>query len=374
MPRNNHCLIISQSARALTVSAAREGFNVYTIDCFADQETRAAAYKTLLAKTNPDGSIDPASLLQGMAHCLSLPIEGVVIGSGLERGDGAVYEFITRHWSLWGNSPETIRSCKDPEKFVSLLGRLGIPAPEIDLTGPQQSGKWLLKIKGGCGGGHLRPYCNGDHLPDDAYLQKKIEGHIHSVVFLADGHSASIIGINELWSVAPERGDYRYAGAVTVPEFPKSQLNSLREAVQALTKVLGLRGLCGLDLAVTDNGTWYLLELNPRPTATFELHETKTSLFYAHLLACQGTLVPIAELNKPLRACRIIYAGKSFKMTALDWPVWISDRPVDGRTIEAGEPICTIQAEAGSRAEIDHILHNRFTYMQQLLGMDKLAA
>ncbi len=374
MPRNSHCLIISQSARALTVSAARAGLQVYTIDYFADQDTRTVALKTVQAKSHPDGSFKSSSLLQCMAECTRLPISGVVTGSGLETGDAEVYDFISRHWSLWGNSRETVRTCKDPENFATMLEKLGIPTPEIALKGPQRRGEWLLKKKGGCGGGHLRHYSNGDPVADDDYLQEKINGVIHSVVFLADGHSAIIIGLNEIWSVAPEKGNYRYAGAVTVPRAPESLVQSLQEAVMSLTKALGLKGLCGLDMALTESGSWFLLELNPRPTATFELHEIDTSLFYAHLQACQGRLVPVIVTEKPFRAYRIIYADKSFIMPEVDWPDWACDRPVNGRIIEAGEPVCSIQAQAGTRAEINQLLHNRLTSLRQLMGMDKLAA
>ena len=112
-------------------------------------------------------------------------------------------------------------------------------------------------------------------------------------MFLADGRHAAIVGYNEI-RVQGGTGAarFRYTGAVTVSEPPVAP--AVEDAVQALVPALGLVGLCGLDFMLDEDGRYSVLEVNPRPTGTFELYEDLgvegPGLFQMHLSACEGRL------------------------------------------------------------------------------------
>ena len=76
---------------------------------------------------------------------------------------------------------------------------------------------------------------------------------------------------------------FTYGGAVSISreELPDHISCSMERAAQEIVSSFGLRGLASLDMIVNDNG-WVLLEVNPRPSATFELHEGEESFLAAH--------------------------------------------------------------------------------------------
>jgi predicted ATP-grasp superfamily ATP-dependent carboligase len=76
-------------------------------------------------------------------------------------------------------------------------------------------------------------------------------------------------------------------------------------AVEAVCTALGLVGLVSFDFLLTDE-TAYLLEANPRPSATIDVFDdAQGSLFCAHLAACRGEM---AEAAQRRRAAAILYA------------------------------------------------------------------
>ena len=235
-------------------------------------------------------------------------------------------------------------------------------------------GEWLIKHTGGTGGYHISRYTHGDKLPEGCYLQEKIEGRSLSVVFLADGGNCQVVGINEIWPVAPEKHDYRYLGAVTLPDIEPHLYSVLDAITHTLAQALKLKGLCGLDVIIDEYDQIHVLEINPRPTATFELHERDNNLFEAHILACQGEMQTLPEPDSTCFAHKVIYATEDFIVSEFDWPVWTTDRPAAGSVIRKHNPVCTIQAHAIDVQNIHQLLNMRTQALQQLMPMQKLAA
>ena len=369
MPQNRPYLIIAQSGRALATSAGRAGIAVHVIDRFADVDTAALALSCNAVAGGAD-RIEGDHLLHLLDGFHGWPLAGIVTGGGLE-GCPEILEKIPRYGRLCGNSARTVRECKDPLRFFTLLDRIGIPHPAIRMQ-PARAGDWLLKRCGGAGGGHIRPYLAGEALPPEHYLQERLEGCPLSVVFIANGIRARIAGFNETWTCASAAGDYRYAGAVSIAGDALDCRAELEAVIYRLAEALTLQGLCGLDLVVTGND-FRILEINPRPTATFELHERDTSLFWAHLRACEGELVDLPG-DDDSRGQQVCYSGADFTVAPVNWPIWVTDRPTPGRKIAAGEPVCTVQAQAGSTREVKSLLAKREREVAALLGGHRRAA
>jgi predicted ATP-grasp superfamily ATP-dependent carboligase len=371
MPQNNPWLIVAQSGRALAVSAARAGFTTYVIDRFGDMDTRAAAHQSKVVECDKDFDINK---LTGIIEDYSdIRFAGVVTGSGLENHP-AVLDFIKQHWPLYGNDAETVRACKDPVRFFKLLDKLSIPHPRVRAGIHVGKDEWLVKFAGGAGGNHISRYTDGDELPAGCYLQEKISGRTLSVVFLADGRNCRIVGYNEIWPAAPEKDDYRYSGAMTLPAIGNELAVELGDITSTLVKSLELKGLCGMDVIVDDRNQCRVLEINPRPVATFELHERHNSLFEAHILACQGKLPQLPEAGKACFAHKMVHAVEDFIMPEFAWPAWTTDRPAPGTLIRMNSPVCTIHAQATDIRNIHQQLDTRTQALQQLMPRHKLAA
>jgi len=367
-------VVVAQTGRALARSAGRAGIPVHVLDLYADRDTDALARSvsrigSIATGFRGDRLLDRLHRIEAREG-----IDGIVAGSGFEERID-VLEAMARVGRLLGNPPEVVRRAKDPIGFFPLLTRLGVPHPETVTEAPPgppgQGAGWLCKRIGGAGGAHVRPAeaC----CPPGHYLQRRVPGRPHSVVFLADGRHAAIVGYNEI-RVQGGTGAARflYTGAVTVSEPPVAP--AVEDAVQALVPALGLVGLCGLDFMLEEGGRYSVLEVNPRPTGTFELYEDLgeegPGLFQMHLSACEGRLPrTVRVLGAGVVAQEVLWASGTFAIPDdLRWPDWARDRPAAGTLIQTGEPICTLHARAAERKAVDRLLSARRASLCSELG------
>jgi len=373
MPRNNQYLIISQSGRALATSAKRAGIDVHVIDLFADEDTVENTLSNT-SVTGFSGGNNPETLIELVAeYAKNNPGLCVVIGSGFEECPELLTQ-LEQRFSVIGNHSSVVRQLKDPSVFFKKLEELALPYPEYltDLT-EAASGDFLIKTLGGAGGGHIRHYKKDMSLVSRTYLQALLRGKNYSVTFIADGQSFHVFGFNETW-VCKENSDFTFAGAVSNVSLPDELCQQVAAAIRVLVVVFKLKGLCSLDFIVEESGQHSILEVNPRPTATFELYETDGSLFAQHIAAFQGKMTEPVLDQSLTRALGLLYAGKSITIPRLDWPEWVTDRPEAGKQIAEGEPVCTVNAEGPDVENAKQQLKTRLAELRELLGFTIEAA
>jgi len=367
MPQNNQYLIISQSGRALAASAKRAGIDVHIIDLFSDEDTVENALSNV-SITGFSGGNNAKTLIQLVAEYANNNSElCVVIGSGFEDCP-VLLTLLEQRFSVIGNHSSVISQLKDPTIFFKKLEELSLTHPEYitDLT-QEISGDFLIKTMGAAGGGHIRHYKNDKSLAPGTYLQARLRGNNYSATFLADGQSFHVLGYNETW-VSKENSDFTFAGAVSNVSLPNELHQKVTDAIRQLVVEYELKGLCGLDFIVEESGQYFILEVNPRPTATVELYETQGSLFPQHIAAFNGEMTK-PELDQPLsRALGLLYAEKSITIPRLDWPDWVTDRPYTGKHIARGEPVCTVHAEGLDIENVKQQLKTRLAKMRELFG------
>jgi predicted ATP-grasp superfamily ATP-dependent carboligase len=357
-------VVIAQSGRALASSAWRAGIPVVTLDLFADWDTRQFSQEAV--NVGGEQGLDAGAVFAALARIeASGRIAGIVAGSGFEDRTGLL-QALAERWMLFGNSAEIVRRSKSPREFFKLLAQLGIPHPETVEQPENLTGRWLLKRVGGSSGEHVIPISEDAPHPCDGYFQRYVAGSTYSLVFLADGQRARAVGFNQLWHAEgfPET-PFKYGGAVTSPGLAPDLIEQIEDALQELVPRLGLRGLCGLDFMVDGEGRWFVLEVNPRPTATFELHEQHTNLFRAHLLACQGSLPESIPLPDMIQAQALMYARESLEITVHQWLAWSADRPVTGTLIQPGEPICTVFAQGEDASRARRLVLDRLAWLER---------
>lgn len=372
--KSDELLIIAIAGRALACSAARAGLEVHVFDLFADIDT--CNYARTVRRVPGEGlRFDNARLLAMLDEfCRDHSAPGIVVGSGFEDRP-LLLEKLARRGRLLGNSAAAVKRAKDPRQFFGLLDMLGFPHPEIALRDPGSAGTWLLKRAGGAGGSHIRCWRSGETVPRGWYVQRHITGRSCSVVFLADGCDALILGYNETWTARGVASEFTYGGAVSRPELPQETTSLLKAAARQLTRALGLVGLCGLDAIVDDRGTCYLLELNPRPTSTFELHEGRDNLFVAHLDACQGRLPTRLATRARAAAQAVLYSEAEIRIPeGFLWPPWAADRPRPGSVIESGLPVCTVYAQGVSAEAARQSVLERAQRLRQAIAQARKVA
>jgi predicted ATP-grasp superfamily ATP-dependent carboligase len=236
----------------------------------------------------------------------------------------------------------------------------------------------LVKAVGASGGGHVQPYSNAKvSLDKQCYAQQKLHGLPVSVLFLAYAQQAALVGFNELMLAPTLALPYRYGGAVSQIDLTASEQDQLLKAAQQLTAEFSLLGLNSLD-AVLQDGVAYVLEINPRLSASVGLYETvdgEMSLLAMHVAACKQaqtyTLPSSVAVKSGSVAQAVIYSELPLSIPAnFIWPDWVQDCPSPQSSIQmhAGEPICTVLASADKADAAKQLLAIRVKMLNNLLA------
>jgi uncharacterized protein len=350
-------LLVSVSARMLAELARREGHDVVAFDRFGDLDLqRLCPSVSLLRDLGGEGGME-ALVDAAEGH----PADRVVYGAGLENRPDLV-ERLAAGRTLLGCSPPTLRRVRDPAVLGATLrsARFAYPvtfsASEAPLRADRAARRWLRKPLRGGGGRGVRAW-RGGRLPEGVVVQERIAGLACSAAAVADGSAAVLLGLSEQLAGRRALGvrGFTWCGNVAPPRLPAAERRAL--AVQAegvcahLAAAFGLRGLFGVDL-VWDGDTAWVLEVNPRPTASLEVlaavHGGRP--FTAQVEACAGRLPARPGPAMGAAGKAIVWATRDVRLPdTTDWPArGIRDVPHPGEHIAAGRPICTLVATGAS--------------------------
>jgi uncharacterized protein len=351
-PAGEPILLISVSARMLADLGVSAGYDVVALDRFGDLDLqRLCPSVSVLRDLGGRGGM---AALVGAAK--DIPAPSVIYGAGLENQPGLVARLAIGR-RLLGCSPETLERVRDPAVLGASLRAAGLAFPST-FRGPdaprraERSRRWLRKPVRGGGGRGIREWRRGA-LDGQVMVQEHISGLACSAAAVADGRSAALLGVSE--QLIGHRGlgarGYAWCGNLVPPRLGETQRRAL--AVEArticahLAHAFGLRGLFGVDLVWDGKRAW-VVEINPRPTASLECVEPayEVGVFAAHLEGCAGRLPSTAPAPTPRRAAgkAILFATQGVRVG--DTRGWaargIRDVPHPRERIAAGGPICTL--------------------------------
>lgn len=368
-------LIAAQSGRALAAAARRAGYVPLVADLFADADTRAIAADV---ERVPGGlscglrRVAVIAALEKLAARSSVPPIGVVAGPGFEDRPGHLAAIAAR-FPLLGASGATVKRVKSSDGFAAACAARGLPHPAHRNDGVVADGTgWLVKRRGGAGGGHVRPH-GGGPVPAGHYLQAAVAGEALSVAVVSDGAVAVCMGWCRQLAAPTEGRPFRFGGLVgnVVPPAAAAEIEA---AARTLALDLGVVGLASLDVIVGPGG-WWVLELNPRPGASLDVLDRGAtgegvSLFGAHVAACRGEGLPAPAMRGgPVRASLVVFAARPVGAAAqADWPDWVADRPAPGDRIPAGAPIATALAAADTEQEAVALVRWRAAQIEKMVG------
>ena len=362
------CIIVGLSVRSLAVSAAKAGIGVYAIDCFADLDVDANSIRSKIADWDEIG-IDSESLLKAIEKCDPQTQLPVIFGGGLEHTP-SVLDQISQHRRLLGNSAETIRKVCEPKIFFAALTKLGVPHPATQFSTPVDDKTWLIKTIGGSGGTHIERYSN-QKTTSGNYFQCCLQGKTITATVLASEHDNQIVGFSEQWcSEVDEDRPFTYGGAVSIDcqQISKSLLISIKQHINDVISYFRLRGLLSFDMII-DGDSWYLLEVNPRPGFTFELHEGDDSFIGAHwdVFDAKHSELRSISLDGIFRAHYIVYASDNIRVPIdWEWPHWVTDQNRAEVSISKFEPLCTVNAENSTSESAKQMVLERHRAMTDI--------
>jgi len=268
---------------------------------------------------------------------------------GLENHPDIVRQ-IAAERPLSGNGPEVLAKVRDPFALAAALDEAGLPHPRVRrFDDPPTEGLWLAKPLCGSGGAGIRP-ARGRAIGGGRFFQEFVEEESGSAIF-RDGVLLGITRqlVGERWLHAPRFG---YCGSVGPVEGEAAEWNKLGEV---LVRWSGMRGVFGIDAVMRDGVPW-VIEVNPRYTASVEIIEyaTKTSVWRTSPVR-PGVQVEAAHprpygRGSPL-AKAVYYAPRT--VTIPQYGPWqgvaqfarlpeFADVPRAGSMIRRGRPVVTI--------------------------------
>jgi predicted ATP-grasp superfamily ATP-dependent carboligase len=336
-------LVVAVSARMLAQLAVADGYEVVALDRFGDVDLRA------IAATETAASSDAL-----VAIADGIEADAVVYGAGLENRPELVARLADGR-ELLGTPAERLPAVRDPWALAAAAVAAGARAPET--LDPSEAAAraegWLRKPRAGGGGRGIRRWAGG-RLRADEILQRHVPGMSCSAVAIADGRSATMLGLTEQL----HRGQYQWTGNVTPPRLPRAELaeldGRLRVVCAEVASRFGVRGAFGVD-GIWDGRELWVLEVNPRPTAALELFGP--AAFAAHVCGVRGVSVLTSDMPAPVRCAKVklvLFADRDLRAPDPDW--WptglVRDIPRRGEAIRRGSPVCTLVSATADPARL----------------------
>lgn len=345
-------LIFGASTRAAAYSAIRSGFNPICGDMYADADLQACA--TVLSVP-----AYPRGLAAAANHLAPLPW---LYTGALENFPLEVSRVSERH-TLWGNSSATLQRCRDPWYCRDALHAAGLPTLDLRTSTncPPRNALWLQKpLRSSAGRAISYWTAEETTLPEPHYFQQRANGTAISAAFLATALATELLGVSEQLIGRPElhAPPFGYCGSL----FPWPQLTpevtaQIQQVGNVISQACGLRGLFGIDL-ISDGQTAWLIEVNPRYTASMELIEyaRQIPLIDWHRRACIAAdpspiALAAADVADQFCAKVILYADHPARGLDLSAEIprtislgelpSLADIPTAGSEIVAGQPVFT---------------------------------
>ena len=372
--------VVGASARSAAFSLLRAGYRVVTADLFADADL-AQCCKATQVSPYPDGLPD------WLAQC---ECDAWLYTGALENRPELV-ERMAQMNPLLGNAGEALCRCRDPWALIEY----GLPVPETarSCEGLPSDGSWLCKTYRGSSGSGVWELADETSrqraVETGAVYQRRVPGKSASAVFVLGEGWHKTLGITSQWVGESTTGavGFQYAGSSTTN---MTKCGNVEREIDRIGRVLaerfGLRGLVGVDVVLDSDQVW-LLEVNPRYTASVEIIErsNRASAIKAHVAACLGASAEKIEWGvggekvfgkAVLYAKRDLAINQSFFQWAMcesgaDFENGVADVPCVGSEIPAGRPVITVFA-TGENSTDDRFLRERVAEVESRLYGESL--
>lgn len=333
-------ILAGASCRAAAQCAQRAGYVPVVFDDFLDRDLLQSAI------CFPSSAL--AQWIDRIAEVI--PHAAAMVAGGIENRPDVLDGLQNAKFKL-GVDRNSMQALRDPRRWQRWATESGLlfPAtrwPEQGPPSPTDTATsrhaWLIKSMhsaGGLGVSLWDPCINPPALPSTTqFWQERLTGVSVGVSYLATSSGNHCLGAANAWehpwpwSPTP----YIYRGSVS--PFPIEQsawvrFNAFGERVRRET---GIRGLWGADWILATDG-WWLLEINPRWSASMELLDAGGSIPWVelHVRAIQDDRLDakLAEhasqgaLHLPPRAMAktIVYATSDWSLTDEDL-AWMWER------------------------------------------------
>ncbi|MDG1895425.1 MAG: ATP-grasp domain-containing protein [Fuerstiella sp.] len=402
MPQPN-VILIGASVRSFAQSALRDGIRPVCVDMFCDSDLRMSLRKGGLKEAFWCRPVESFADAAGAVSDVDPNVPAVVLGGFENHTTG--FRHLSSQRTTLGSDGSTIEQLRNPQCLFPQLQARGCWIPRFHVRGQGVPGhepglRWLRKNRFSAGGQGVRWYAETDELrrkqsesvlTDD--LQEFIDGIPISASFLAVARSENESAISRNNAVllgcalqlsgcdALHAAEFHFCGNVGPLKLSAALTQQVADAGNAVMAEWSVAGLFGIDFVVRD-GRPFVVEVNPRPTASHELHELAQPGLPGHVLlqlwpTAQKSL-QAAEAYETDAVCSgyqnerhdctarfVIYADQDVEIcSALETELlkyradgrrcalqsfWLADIPSSDTSIPAGTPLCSLYADLSAK-------------------------
>ena len=416
-------ILIGASVRSFAQSALRDGICPVCVDMFCDADLRMSLQNYGLRDAFWCRQIDSFAEAAGAVVDVDPDVPVIVLG-GLENHEVGFRQLLAQR-TVVGSDRDTIEQLRDPQCLLSKLRIRGCSVPGFVAKGQSPPGhkpgmRWLRKDRRSAGGQGIRWYVESDMLwqtppetvrADD--LQEFIDGIPISASFFAAARlenqstvvqdDAVLLGCTLQLSGCRSlhAAEFYFCGNVGPLKLSAALRKQVADAGNAVIAAWPVAGLFGIDFVVSD-GRAFVVEVNPRPTASHELHEFSHPGVAGHVSLQLGRSAPQFLSASDVSGCNtvagaldhrsgtpgcwarfVVYADQEVVISsAMETEMLthcatdhgagaqsyrLADIPCAGTTILAGTPLCSIYADLSAQDQ-------RFFALRPLLNFLPLAA
>jgi predicted ATP-grasp superfamily ATP-dependent carboligase len=378
-------VIVGASVRAMADSATRVGFRVFAADLFGDHDLRTVATEVTTIEPYPDG----------IATAIARYPRAPVIYTGAIENHPSVIASLAANRPLAGCGAEAVTQVRDARLLARAVRKSDLFFPETRRApaGLPVDGTWLVKPVASAGGRGIHPWFGQDTDWSSHLWQKRVSGRRLSVGYLVHAGQHQIIAasrqlVGHRWCRA---NTFAYCGSIDL-DLTTLDANIVSQGAhlgELLAGHFGLAGLVGADLLVDAWQRVWVIEINPRPTASMELIERATgcSLAAMHLAAfgieCPVRIERRARTGTWAKAILFARHDGTFDEGRLDsivtrasswthddgWPA-VADLPEPPCRIRSGSPVCTLFAHGPSPRAALRRLRDRVAAIENVVFLD----
>ena len=334
---------VGASVRALTQSLLASGHEVLAADLFNDFDLQRIA---------------PTQRIVDFPHDLlrlveSVEADGFIYTGGLENYPELI-DALAEKLPLLGNPGHVLRRVRDVPTLRATLegGRFQMP-PMAEAVPLDTAQRWLKKSADSSGGLRMdwaRP--EGGPLKPGEYYQTFIEGPVYGASFLAADGDVRLLGLAQQltacpWTNAPA---FHYAGSIGPLHLSDELHQEIERLGRWLTSEFQLRGWFGIDVVVDQQQRLWVLEINPRYTASMEVLQPGNGMLGKAIVYTKQRIHVSHELTQYL-----VRRGDA------------ADIPCPGSELLAGGPVVSVFAQGASAAAVRHSLQDKAVQLQTKL-------
>ena len=310
MKLKENILIIGASARHLAQSAKTAGLSPLAIDLFGDWDLGQ------IAKCQRVESLSKLDIEQLPPQFES--VKQFMICGGMETR-GEVVAKLASKFSFLGPQPIQLSRTQDPFLLndVCLANSIAFPAVRkfddtVELTQMDcEWPKWLSKPLLGSGG-HSISLWNENTVPENHFLQERINGISYSALFVSNHSGAKLLGITRQLVGQPLASKpFAYCGSVGPIQLHSTTEQNIARAGDCVAEAFKLTGCFGIDFIVDEDALPWLIEINPRITASAEVLELAgciKSIVGLQIHSCSGSSVDLSATARAVVGKAIVYS------------------------------------------------------------------